>query len=108
VEIAVVSDLNYARLMVIGLSRGANDLFPVSGLGHSMLVPAVIGGSWSPRQRRKAVRPRRIWPSLSCCAWPPLARWSSFLVPTRHPVIRAAGLLTLPALPGHIGDAIRG
>ncbi|HEX9529558.1 MAG TPA: undecaprenyl-diphosphate phosphatase, partial [Acidimicrobiales bacterium] len=32
--------------MVIGLLQGVTELFPISSLGHSVLVPAVIGGSW--------------------------------------------------------------
>jgi undecaprenyl-diphosphatase len=31
---------------VIGVLQGATELFPVSSLGHSVLVPALIGGSW--------------------------------------------------------------
>ena len=31
---------------MIGALQGVTELFPVSSLGHSVLVPAVIGGSW--------------------------------------------------------------
>ncbi len=31
---------------MIGVLQGATELFPVSSLGHSVLVPALIGGSW--------------------------------------------------------------
>ena len=31
---------------MIGLLQGVTELFPVSSLGHSVLVPAFIGGSW--------------------------------------------------------------
>ncbi|MDQ6782589.1 MAG: undecaprenyl-diphosphate phosphatase [Actinomycetota bacterium] len=31
---------------MIGLLQGVTELFPVSSLGHSVLVPALIGGSW--------------------------------------------------------------
>ena len=31
---------------MIGLVQGVSELFPVSSLGHSVLVPAWIGGSW--------------------------------------------------------------
>jgi undecaprenyl-diphosphatase len=41
-----VSDLSYLQASVIGLLQGASELFPVSSLGHSVLVPALIGGSW--------------------------------------------------------------
>jgi undecaprenyl-diphosphatase len=38
--------LTYFQAVVIGLLQGATELFPVSSLGHSVLVPALIGGSW--------------------------------------------------------------
>jgi undecaprenyl-diphosphatase len=31
---------------VIALLQGVTELFPVSSLGHSVLVPAWFGGSW--------------------------------------------------------------
>lgn len=40
------ADLTYLQSIVIGLLQGATELFPVSSLGHSVLVPALIGGSW--------------------------------------------------------------
>jgi undecaprenyl-diphosphatase len=30
----------------VGLLQGVTELFPISSLGHSVLVPAWIGGSW--------------------------------------------------------------
>jgi len=38
--------LTYLQAAVIGLLQGVSELFPVSSLGHSVLVPAFIGGSW--------------------------------------------------------------
>lgn len=38
--------LTYLQAVVIGLLQGVTELFPVSSLGHSILVPALIGGSW--------------------------------------------------------------
>ena len=38
--------LTYLQAIVIALVQGATELFPVSSLGHSVLVPAWIGGSW--------------------------------------------------------------
>lgn len=38
--------LSYFQAAVIGLLQGVTELFPVSSLGHSVLVPALIGGSW--------------------------------------------------------------
>ncbi|ORT47452.1 undecaprenyl-diphosphate phosphatase [Frankia sp. KB5] len=41
-----MSELTYLQAGVIGVLQGATELFPVSSLGHSVLVPALIGGSW--------------------------------------------------------------
>src|SRR5215467_13139731 len=32
--------------MVIAVIQGVTELFPISSLGHSVLVPAWLGGSW--------------------------------------------------------------
>jgi undecaprenyl-diphosphatase len=42
-----MTDLTYVQAVVIGLIQGVTELFPVSSLGHSVLVPAWIGGAWS-------------------------------------------------------------
>ncbi len=42
-----MDELSYLQAVVIGLLQGATELFPVSSLGHSVLVPAFIGGSWA-------------------------------------------------------------
>jgi undecaprenyl-diphosphatase len=42
-----VSDLSYLQSAVIGALQGVTELFPISSLGHSVLVPAWIGGSWA-------------------------------------------------------------
>jgi undecaprenyl-diphosphatase len=41
-----VSDLSYLQAVVIGGLQGVTELFPVSSLGHSVLLPAWLGGSW--------------------------------------------------------------
>lgn len=38
--------MSYLQAIVIAFVQGATELFPVSSLGHSVLVPAWIGGSW--------------------------------------------------------------
>jgi undecaprenyl-diphosphatase len=43
---APVSTLTYTQSVVMGLLQGVTELFPVSSLGHSLIVPAWIGGSW--------------------------------------------------------------
>lgn len=39
--------LSWLEACVIGFLQGVSELFPVSSLGHSVLLPAVIGGSWA-------------------------------------------------------------
>lgn len=41
-----MSQLTFLQAVVIGLLQGATELVPVSSLGHSILVPAWLGGSW--------------------------------------------------------------
>jgi undecaprenyl-diphosphatase len=41
-----MSVLTYPEAIGVGLMQGVTELFPVSSLGHSILVPALIGGSW--------------------------------------------------------------
>jgi undecaprenyl-diphosphatase len=38
--------VSYLQALVIALVQGVTELFPVSSLGHSVLLPAWIGGSW--------------------------------------------------------------
>jgi len=38
--------LSYLQAIVIAIVQGVTELFPVSSLGHSVLVPAWFGGSW--------------------------------------------------------------
>jgi undecaprenyl-diphosphatase len=38
--------VTYWQALTIALIQGVTELFPVSSLGHSVLVPAWIGGSW--------------------------------------------------------------
>ncbi len=39
--------LSWLESGVIGGLQGVTELFPVSSLGHSVLIPAVVGGQWS-------------------------------------------------------------
>lgn len=39
--------LSWLEAGTIGLLQGVSELFPVSSLGHSVLIPAMIGGSWA-------------------------------------------------------------
>ena len=39
--------LTYLEAVVTGLIQGVTELFPVSSLGHNVLLPALIGGNWA-------------------------------------------------------------
>lgn len=38
--------MTYLQAVVIALIQGVTEMFPISSLGHSVLVPAWFGGSW--------------------------------------------------------------
>jgi undecaprenyl-diphosphatase len=42
-----MTHLTYLEAAVVGLIQGVSELFPVSSLGHNVLLPALIGGSWA-------------------------------------------------------------
>ncbi|MGH3764509.1 MAG: undecaprenyl-diphosphate phosphatase [Pseudonocardiaceae bacterium] len=42
-----MSELSYLEAIVVGAFQGITELFPVSSLGHSILVPALVGGRWA-------------------------------------------------------------
>jgi undecaprenyl-diphosphatase len=42
-----MTQLTYLEAAVVGLIQGVSEMFPVSSLGHSVLIPAIIGGSWA-------------------------------------------------------------
>jgi len=39
--------LTYPEALVVGLIQGVTELFPLSSLGHNVLIPALIGGRWA-------------------------------------------------------------
>jgi undecaprenyl-diphosphatase len=39
--------LTYVEAIVVGAFQGVTELFPVSSLGHSVLIPALVGGRWA-------------------------------------------------------------
>ncbi|GAA4244810.1 undecaprenyl-diphosphate phosphatase [Dactylosporangium darangshiense] len=42
-----MNHLTYPEAIVVGLLQGVTELFPVSSLGHSILLPALLGGRWA-------------------------------------------------------------
>jgi undecaprenyl-diphosphatase len=47
--------LNFVQAVVIGLIQGVTELFPISSLGHTVLIPSWIGGSWSTLVRQESL-----------------------------------------------------
>ena len=43
----MTGQLSYLEAIVVGAFQGVTELFPVSSLGHSVLVPALLGGRWA-------------------------------------------------------------
>ena len=43
----MTAHLSYAEAVIVGAAQGITELFPVSSLGHSVLVPALVGGQWA-------------------------------------------------------------
>src|SRR6201984_375266 len=41
-----MTHLTYLAAAVVGLVPGGSELCPVSSLGHNVLIPALVGGSW--------------------------------------------------------------
>src|SRR5215471_8484042 len=41
--------ITYFEAGIVGLIQGVTELFPVSSLGHNVLLPALVGGCWSQR-----------------------------------------------------------
>ena len=39
--------MNFFQAIIIGLIQGLTELFPISSLGHTVLIPSWIGGSWA-------------------------------------------------------------
>jgi undecaprenyl-diphosphatase len=42
-----MSHLSYWEAVVVGAVQGVSELFPVSSLGHAVILPALVGGQWA-------------------------------------------------------------
>ena len=40
-------EFTYGQSIITGLIQGATELFPISSLGHAILIPAWLGGSFA-------------------------------------------------------------
>jgi undecaprenyl-diphosphatase len=43
----MTAHLSYLEAVIVGAAQGVTELFPVSSLGHAILVPALAGGQWA-------------------------------------------------------------
>ncbi|HTY34146.1 undecaprenyl-diphosphate phosphatase [Mycobacterium sp.] len=43
----MTAHLSYVEAVIVGAFQGVTELFPVSSLGHAVLVPALVGGQWA-------------------------------------------------------------
>ena len=43
----LVYHMSYLQAIVIGIIQGIGELFPISSLGHTVLIPEWFGGSWA-------------------------------------------------------------
>jgi undecaprenyl-diphosphatase len=39
--------MSFPEAIVVGLVQGVTELFPLSSLGHNVLIPALVGGRWA-------------------------------------------------------------
>jgi undecaprenyl-diphosphatase len=51
--VSAVYHMTYLQAIVIGLIQGLTELFPISSLGHTVLVPSWIGGTWATLVRQE-------------------------------------------------------
>ena len=46
-HVAATYHISYLQAIVIGLIQGITELAPISSLGHTVLIPSWLGGSWA-------------------------------------------------------------
>ena len=49
-----IHQITYLQAVVIGLIQGITELFPISSLGHTVLIPSWLGGSWATLVRQES------------------------------------------------------
>jgi undecaprenyl-diphosphatase len=52
--VSPVYHMSYVQAIVIGLIQGIGELFPISSLGHTVLIPSWLGGSWATLVRQES------------------------------------------------------
>jgi undecaprenyl-diphosphatase len=91
--------ISYFQAVVIGLIQGVTELFPISSLGHSVLVPALIGGQWQILVTQSATQTSESSPYLAFIVALHVATAIALLIFFRAEWVRiVSGLLSsLPA-----------
>ncbi len=51
---AQIYHMNLLQALVLGLLQGVTELFPISSLGHTVIVPSWIGGTWATLVRQES------------------------------------------------------
>jgi undecaprenyl-diphosphatase len=52
---AAIYHLNFLQAVILGLIQGFFELFPLSSLGHTVLIPSWIGGNWATLVRQESL-----------------------------------------------------
>ncbi|MBO0894834.1 MAG: hypothetical protein J2O39_10690, partial [Acidimicrobiales bacterium] len=53
--VASIYHMNFLQAIVIGLIQGFTELFPISSLGHTVLIPSWIGSTWGILVRQESL-----------------------------------------------------
>src|SRR5438034_11573961 len=67
--IMLAGPISYAQAIVLGLLQGFSELFPISSLGHSVILPQLLG--WNIHQNDPyfiTFLVATTWPPRSCCS----------------------------------------
>jgi undecaprenyl-diphosphatase len=80
--------MSYLQAIVIAALQGVTELFPVSSLGHSVLVPAWLGGSWAHLAAQTATQESEKSTYLSFIVALHVATATALLVYYRHDWLR--------------------
>lgn len=80
--------ISYLQAAVIGLIQGISELFPISSLGHSVLVPALIGGSWKTLVTQSSTSTSETSPYLAFIVALHVATAIALIVFFRHDWVR--------------------
>jgi undecaprenyl-diphosphatase len=86
-----VHELTYLQALIIGALQGVTELFPVSSLGHSVLLPAWLGGDWEHLVTESATQTSEGSPYLAFVVALHVATAAALLVYYRSDWIRIIG-----------------